>query len=89
MLSNFAARSAAVNWSAERSHAARRERGFHRDFRPGGDDQIHVGAHQLGCVRMELAGLLARGAEFHDQITAFDETTLAQFVTERRVPQGR
>ena len=37
---------------------------------------------------MEPAGLLARGAEFHDQIAAVDETTLAQFITERRIAQG-
>src|SRR5262249_42563204 len=71
------------NWN----RAACRKRGFHGDFRPGGHDHVHVGAHQLGRIGVQPAGLLPRGAEFDDQIAAIDETTLAQFVPERRIAE--
>src|SRR6516164_2633359 len=57
------------------------------DFRPGGHDHVHIGAHQLGRIGVQPAGLLPRGAEFDDQIAAIDETTLAQFVPERRIAE--
>src|SRR5262245_50723585 len=71
------------NWN----RAACRKRGFNGDFSPGGHDHVHVGAHQLGRIGVQPAGLLPRGAEFDDQIAAIDETTLAQFVPERRIAE--
>src|SRR5262249_34802615 len=67
----------------DRNRAARRERGLHRDFRPGGNDQVHVGAHQFGRVGMKPTGLLARGTELTDEIAAGGETTVPQRVAER------
>src|SRR5262249_3944190 len=45
------------------------------------------GAPQLGRIGVRPAGLRPRGAEFDDQIAAIDETTLAQFVPERRIAE--
>src|SRR5262249_3649009 len=71
------------NWN----RAACRKRGFHGDFRPRGPAHVHVGAPQLGRTGAQPAGLPPRGAELDDQIAAIDETTLAQFVPERRIAE--